>query len=52
MRFEQELTLDQIAGLTRMGSPLKVRRVLEKAVESLRTEMRVKSEGPVSVKDS
>ncbi len=52
LRFEQELSLEQIARLTQMDSPLKVQRALQKAIETLREELRSKSSGSVSVKDS
>lgn len=52
LRFEQELTLEQIARLTQLGSPLKVQRTLQKAIEAIRLEMQSKSPGSVSVEDS
>lgn len=52
LRFEQELSLEQIAQLTQIGSPLKVQRALQKAVAAMREEMAAQTVSSVSVKDS
>lgn len=52
LRYEQELSLEQIARLTQMETPLKVQRALYKAIETIREEMQAKSSGSMSVKDS
>lgn len=52
LRFEQDLSLDQIARLTRLTSVVRVQRELAKAVQTLRSELRSQSSGSVSVKDS
>jgi len=60
LRFEQELTLEQIARLTRIGSALKAQRALDKALAELRhrlcpefepDQMSLKVEPSLSVKD-
>ena len=52
LRYEQELNLEQIARLTRIGTPFKVKRALERAEAALRHEMETNAEPSVSVKDS
>lgn len=52
LRFEQELSFKQIAHLTRLGSPLKAQRALQKAVAAIREEMTPQTDPPMSVKDS
>lgn len=52
LRFEQELTFEQIARLTRVGNPRTVQGLLNKAVIAMREEMTEQRSVPVSVKDS
>jgi len=52
LRYPQELNLEQIARLTRIGTPFKVKRALERAEAALRREMESHAAPSVSVKDS
>jgi RNA polymerase sigma factor (sigma-70 family) len=52
LRFEQQLTLDQIARLTRLESARAVQAILRRALDGMRQEMSSVIGGPVSVKDS
>jgi RNA polymerase sigma factor (sigma-70 family) len=52
LRFEQELSLDQIANLTLLEGPRAVQGLLQKAVTAMREEITADISTPVSVKDS
>jgi len=52
LRFEQELTLEQIARLTRLGNPRTIQILLQKAVAAMREEITAHVGTAVSVKDS
>ena len=52
LRFEQELTLEQIARITRLGDARAVQGLLHKAVARVRAQMTTHIAPPVSVKDS
>jgi RNA polymerase sigma factor (sigma-70 family) len=52
LRFEQELTLEQIAQLTALGNARAVQGLLHKAVARVREQMTTHIAPPVSVKDS
>lgn len=50
LRYEQELTLEQVAGLTGLTGPAQVERQIHEALESLRARMGAHAPGGVSVK--
>jgi RNA polymerase sigma factor (sigma-70 family) len=52
LRFEQELTLEQIARLTRLESARAVQAIIARALDSMREEISPVIAVPVSVKDS
>ena len=51
MRFEQDLTLDEIARLAGVGRAATVQRAISRAVETMRLQLGVKDDEPASVKE-
>ena len=51
MRYEQELTLEEIARLTGLSGGSTVHRALRRAVEKMRSRMGLQDEQPTSVRD-
>jgi RNA polymerase sigma factor (sigma-70 family) len=51
LRFEQDLSLEEIANLMQLGTPLKAQRSIQKALSKVRQVLLVKGISSVSVKD-
>jgi RNA polymerase sigma factor (sigma-70 family) len=51
LRFEQELSLEEISNLMQLGSPLKAQRSIQKALSKIRQDLLVKGISSVSVEE-
>jgi len=52
LRYEQDLSLEEISNLMQLGTPLKAQRSIQKALSKVRQDLLVKGISSVSVKDS
>jgi len=51
LRYEQELSLGQIAHLTQLSNPIAVQRIIQSAIATIRGQLITKGITSVSVKD-